>query len=159
MDYQTTVNRRRPGHVRRQLGDLVHDALTLGELQIQLFKVDLRDARRGVVAALALIAIGGVLALGSIPVVLFAAAQGLVEGLAWPVAWAYLTVGAVAVAAAGTLVWVGVRQASDATGALHRSTAELGETVKWIKDSVRRAGRSEPDAGFDNEVWTSRSRV
>jgi hypothetical protein len=141
------------------LGDLVHDALTLGELQVELFKVDLRDARTGVVAALGLIAIGGVLALGSIPVLLFAAAQGLVAGLSWPAAWAYLAVGAVALAAAGVLVWVGIRQASVATGTLHRSTAELAETVKWFKDSVRGAGRSEPDAGVDNEVWTSRSRL
>jgi len=159
MDDQTTVNRRRPGHVRHQLGELVHDALTLGELQVQLFKVDLRDARERVVAALAVIAIGAVLALGSVPVLLFAAAQGLVTGFSWPVAWAYLAVGAVTVAVAGVLTWVGIRSASAATDTLHRSSAELAETVKWFKDSVRGAGRSEKDASFDSDLWTSRSRV
>jgi hypothetical protein len=159
MDYQTTIDRRRPGYVRQQLGELVHDALTLGELQVQLFKVDLRDARKGVSIALALVGIGVVLALGSIPVLLFAAAQGLVSGLSWPAPWAYLAVGAAAVIVAGVLVWVGVRQASVATGTMHRSTAEFAETLKWFKGSLRGSGRSELGADIDSDLWTSRSRV
>jgi hypothetical protein len=158
MDHQTTVNRRRPGRVRQQLGDLVHDALTLAELQVELLKVDLRDARKGAALALALIGIGAVLALGSIPILLFAAAQGLVVGLGWPAPWAYLAVGGVSVLAAGLLVWTGTRHASGAMGTLQRSKTEFTETLRWFKGSLR-TGPAVPESEIDNELWTTRSRI
>lgn len=159
MDHQTTMNRRTPWPVRQQLGDLVHDALTLAELQVELLKVDVRDARRGAALALALIGIGSALALGSIPLLLFAAAQALVEGLAWPAPWAYLAVGGAAVLGATCLVWMGARRASGAMGTIHRSKAEFAETLRWFKGSLYRTGRSDLDAEHDSEPWTSRTRV
>jgi hypothetical protein len=158
MDYQATVKRRTPG-VRRHLGELVHDALTLAELQVELLKVDLRDARRGAAWALALVGMGAVLALGSIPVLLFAAAHGLIVGFDWPAPWAYLAVGGVAAMIAGLLAWWGTRQVSAAIGTFDRSRSELKETLQWFKGSLHRTDPSEVDAEIDNELWTGRSRI
>jgi hypothetical protein len=141
------------------LGELVHDALTLAELQVELLKVDLRDARKGVTIALALIGIGAVLALGSIPILLFAAAQALVDGLNWPAPWAYLAVGLVTMMGALLLVWIGAHKATGAVGTIHRSKTEFAETLRWFKGSLHQTGPSDMEAEIDNELWTSRSGV
>lgn len=158
MDDQRTMNRRTHG-VRKNLGDLVHDAVTLAELQVELLKVDMRDARRGVVLALGLIGTGAVLALGTIPILLSSAAHALILHANWSAPLAYLVVGGVAAFVAGGLVWIGVSRAAGAVGTVQRSKAEFAETLRWFKGSLRQAGRSEEDTELDNELWASRSRV
>jgi hypothetical protein len=141
------------------LAELVHDAVTLAELQVELLKVDLRDARQRVTLALALLGLGTVLALGCIPVLLFAAAQGLVVGLGWPAPLAYLAIGAAAAVVAGVLVWIGARRAAGAMGTVQRSKSEFAETLRWFKGSLRQTERSELDDEMNSELWTSRSGV
>jgi len=157
MDHQTTMNRSRPHLVRKHLGELVHDAVTLAELQVELLKVDLRDAGQGVKGALALLVAGLVLALGCVPVLLLAGAQGLITGLNWPAPWAYAAIGAVAAVVAGALLWIGLHRGSGALRTVQRSKAEFAETLRWFKGSLRQTERSELDAGFDDELWRSRA--
>lgn len=136
---QATMNDRRepPTRVRESLSDLAHDAVTLAELQVQLLSVDLRDARRGAGPALSQLIAGTVLALGSVPILLLAAAHVLVATLQWPPMGAYALVGAVAALLAAVLVGVGWRQAMRAAATVQRSRSEFMETLRWFKQSLR----------------------
>jgi hypothetical protein len=130
--------------MRENLSGLAHDALTLAELQVRLLSVDLHDARRGAGESVASLAAGAMLGLGAVPLLLFAAAQGLIEQLEWSPAGAHAAVGVVAAAVAGVLLRLGWTRLIRALATLQRSRAELCETLRWLKDSLRPGGRRAP---------------
>jgi hypothetical protein len=136
---QTTMNwqRERPTRIRANLAGLAHDALTLAELQVQLLTVDLRDARRGAGTALVQVLIGTVLALGCVPVLLLAAAHVLIETVQWPGSAAFGVTGVGVAAVAAILLRIGWRRTTQAIATVQRSRAELVETLRWLKDSLR----------------------
>ena len=136
---QATMNRtrRRPLRIRTNLAGLAHDALTLVELQVQLLGVDLRDAGRGARAAGVLVVIGVVLALGCVPILLLAMAHVLMEAVNWPGSAAYTVLGLSAALIAAGLLWCGWRTGRQAIATVQRSRAELMETIRWLKESLR----------------------
>ena len=75
MDHKTTLNgfgtRDASPHVLAQnMAGIAHDLITIAELQVQLFAVDLRTLRKGVVRGLVVWVIAGALLLAALPTAL-----------------------------------------------------------------------------------------
>jgi hypothetical protein len=84
MDHKTTLNgfgtRDASAHVLAQnMAGIAHDVITIAELQAQLFAVDLRALRKGVLRGLINWAIAGALLLAALPTALFGAGLWLAD--------------------------------------------------------------------------------
>lgn len=120
----------------RNFSLLAQDFATLAELQLRLFAVDLREARRSAIPALAAIVAGAVLALGCLPVLMAAAAYSLVEFAQWPASGSFGLVGGAALLIASLSAFVGWKRLSSAASTLSRSREELSETLHWLKRAL-----------------------
>jgi uncharacterized integral membrane protein len=135
---QATVNRGNPARrFGRNLSGYAHDLMTLGELQLRLFAVDLRDGSKTAGLGLGAIVVGILAALGAIPLVFVTIALALVEFADWSWTLSFgitALLGLVVGAAAGWFGWTRVVAAGKTFG---RSKAEAVETLRWIKESLR----------------------
>ncbi len=145
---QTQVNgkteRQTPGRaVRQNVRSLVHDVITLAELQTQLLSVDVREttSRLGVPAAA--LFCGAVLALGAVPVLLLSVGWMLVNygGLSEPLAFLVTALSALLVA--GVLFWAAWSRFTSALGILSRSRKELTDNIQWLKKTLSQRGSSD----------------
>lgn len=153
MAHQTTLensswspdgNGKRPSAaagVRDGVGDLLHDVVSLSELQAQLLAVDARESIQKAQTPVILLGAGIAVGLGAVPVLLLGLAEALVLLLDWPRAVAYPVSGLVGAALGGGLVYAAWRQAADVIGVFKRSQDELAENIKWIKYALTRGRR------------------
>ena len=126
-----------PRVVAHNVSELLHDSLTLGDLQLRLLWADCRRLAADVVYPGVLLLIAVVLVLSCVPVALAAIALTLVEAtrltmaqsFAFTLAGGLVLGGVVALAA---LVWLR-RYLNPFT----RSLAELDANVRWIKKILR----------------------
>jgi len=141
MDDQTTMSGTEESvqGLRENLSGLAHDAVSLAELQVQLLSVDLREARGGAGRALAAMAVGVILLLGCIPVLMLAGAHALIDVLRWPPWAAYAVVAVVSGVLAAVLLYVGWSGLFRSFKTIGRSRAEFGETLRWLKNSLKAA--------------------
>lgn len=124
--------------VRRGLAGLTHDAITLAELQAQLFWADAGQLIRKSKLAAILIAIAAVLALSSLPVLLFAAGWGLASLTELSLAVSLLLSAVVCgLIPAICLAWFGIRLVRSDLRLLDRSRGELARNVVWFKETLR----------------------
>ncbi|MCA9033659.1 MAG: phage holin family protein [Planctomycetaceae bacterium] len=119
----------RPG-----IRNLVHDSITLLELQGQLLKHDWMLVRTGTVLPLLGIILGLILGLSCLPLLLFGLASGLSAWQAWPM-WfsAFVVALAVGLVPASTMAIFGYRALHGKLQPLSRSIAELNRNVLWLK--------------------------
>ncbi|QDS99473.1 phage holin family protein [Adhaeretor mobilis] len=131
-------------HVRKSLGNLAHDAVELGEMQVQLLKLDTCEAGRKTRSSIVLALIGLTLSLASLPVAQFAIAEALIESGDWSRS------GALGAAAIGTLAislvfaaitWWKLRQG---LGSWQRSNEEFSRNIAWFKSALRTNAESNP---------------
>lgn len=127
--------------VRNGVGELLHDVVSLGELQAQLLAVDARESMQKAQSPVVLLLGGAALALGAVPVLLLALAEALVLLLDWERALAYLVSGLIGAVVGGVLVFAAWRQAAAVLAVFDRSRAELSENVRWIKYALTRGRR------------------
>lgn len=113
--------------------ELAHDAVTLGELQMELLKADAEDwTQRFVPPVLALAATLGI-ALGTIPVLLHVLAYGLIEGAGWSHWLSFLVAGVAGLALAGILGTIGWSRLRKSFHVFERSREEMRQNVNWLK--------------------------
>ena len=131
-----TANGHQPSPRRvmtKNVRELAHDAVTLGELQVELLKLDASDwSQRLVPPLLALAATLGV-ALGTLPVLLQVLAYALIEGAGWSAWLSFLVAGIaglVLAALLGTIGWTRLRASFDV---FQRSRDEMQKNVTWLK--------------------------
>ena len=127
--------------VRNGVGELLHDVVSLGELQAQLLAVDARESVQKAQTPIVLLAGGATLALGAVPVLLLALGESLVLWLQWERAAAYLVAGLVGVVVGGATVYVAWQQTGAVVAVFERSRAELAENIRWIKYALTRGRR------------------
>jgi len=121
--------------VTQSLGRVVHDIVTLAELQVQLFKSDALEALERFFRPLAVFALGILLFLGAIPVCLIAIALGLVA-LGLPPVPAYALVAVTSMIAAGALATWAWQRFQQLPAGFARSQEELTRNITWVKDAV-----------------------
>jgi hypothetical protein len=128
--------------VARSGMDFLHDVATLAELQEKLVLVDLREGLQKLVMPVALAGVGMALAVGAVPIFLAAIALTIAATTSlapWVCVWIALLVGVV------LALLVTIPSLVSLKHGLHmfdRSYTEWRRNFQWVKDSIKRAGRS-----------------
>lgn len=133
------------GDVGAHATGLVHDIITLIELQFKLLYIDVREvlsrATGGVVLLAALVAV----LLGCVPVLLVATAELLVQKAGWGRPPAYFLVAGTAGAIAVVVGLMTVRRLRSVGAVLARSHAELLRNLEFAKSLASSPRRSQQD--------------
>jgi hypothetical protein len=122
---------------------LAHDVIELGELQAQLFALDVKHTTQNTRTSLVLVVFGVCMLLGSVPVALFALAELLHEQLEWSAAASFgvaTLIGLILSAVILTAAWLSF---SAGLVTMRRSRDELSRNIAWVKSSLR--SRSQPN--------------
>ena len=152
MHQQTTLNGRTAepspaAAVSRNLADFLHDILTLIELQIQLFGVDLREAVQRSILPVVLLAGAAVITVACVPLVLMGIVWTLVlrAGLSQDVAFFATALGGIVIAVImGVVAWQSFAHLGPI---IERSLQELRQNLLWIKHALRKL-RQANDADY-----------
>ncbi len=134
-----------PRAVVENIGEFVHDVVTLSELQSKLFVADLKDFRSGTVAPGSLMGLASVLFVGCVPVLLMGIAWLLVDYDVLAPGWALLAAGSGGAIVAGLMALTGWFIFRRQLAILDRSRAELEKNVTWIKSVLKHSGRTPRD--------------
>ena len=141
---QATVNR--GSHPAKKFGRNVsgyaHDVVTLVELQLRLFAVDVRDSSKAAGLGVGAIGAGTLAAIGAIPLIFVTIAVALVEFAGWSFTLSFGLSALLGLVTGAVLAYFGWKKLLSAGETFGRSKAEAVETLKWIKESLR---PSEPD--------------
>lgn len=148
MAYQTTVEssngarRTERPSISRGAADLVHDLLTLGELQFQLFTTDAKTAMNRLLGPILLAVVGGLLLAGCFPVALAGVAYLLVN--AGMTLWgALLVAAAIGLVVSGLLFFGAYLLVKRSLNVFSRSTDELRCNLIWVKNVLKHSGRGD----------------
>lgn len=132
--------------LRAGVSELLHDVLTLAELQWQLTLEDGARWMRTSVYAGSLAVAGAVCALAALSVTMIGISYLLVEaGL--PLVWALLITGGAGVILGLSCLYGGLRWLARSMSAFDHSRNELRENLAWVKHSLKSHARktsSEP---------------
>lgn len=153
MANQATIDPAEPGSngkgpsaaagVRNGVGDVLHDIVSLGELQAQLLVVDARESVKQIQVPITLLIVGSVFALSALPILWISGAEAIHEVAHWSRWLSYLTSGTVGLAIGLILIAIAWNRSSTLFNLFDRSRVELGENVKWIKYALI-SGRRPP---------------
>ena len=127
---------------------LVHDAVELADLQLQLFAADGREMARKSTPPLLMIVAGVVIAISGLPLLLIGLAYALVELAGFPIWIAMLITAIAGIAIGGASVLVGIRWLRPQLEIWRRSAGELKENVEFLKGSLSRP--TPDDEGSDD---------
>ena len=127
--------------VSRNIGDFVGDVMSLGEMQVQLFALDLQEACQKAVAPALGAAAAILVASGSIPILLMAVAWCLVTRAGLPQDVAFLVTFAGAAILAGAAGWFCWLRLSTVAPIVIRSAGELSQNMRWIKHALQKRRR------------------
>ena len=136
-----TSNTRRLSHgnsSRPGLGTLLHDLISLVELQGRLFLKDISELKSEAIAPVAMILGGIILAFASAPVLLLTVGWCLVEFASMPL-WAAMATSVFmgGVIPASLLTVFGWKSLAKKSAVLQRSTGELKENTRWLKHRIK----------------------
>ncbi len=143
---QTTINGRpeqgpaaesAAAGVGRNVSGLVHDLISLGELQCQLMACNFREGIAQSRLSVVLIVCGVLLALGAVPVVLLGIGWSLIAYISLTQAEAFLVVGLGALCIAALAVWWGWKRSQAAWATFTGSRRELVENLNWVKRALQ----------------------
>ena len=128
-----------PSGVAKGMGELTHDIVSLVELQFELFRVDCREGLRRILIPVALLMSAGIVAVGTVPIMLILIAEILTQaaGLSRAAAFSIAAMSGFLVALAlGVTGWFCLR---GVVQVFERSHEELTKNVAWIKHVLKRS--------------------
>jgi uncharacterized membrane protein YqjE len=123
--------------VARNVAELAHDTMTIAELQVELFKVELEQYTQAATKPLAFLMISALVFLGCIPVVLLGLAFLLTELTGLSQGWSTLLVAVCVSVIAIVCALIEAQQLNKTSLALERSRAEFRRNVIWIKQVLK----------------------
>jgi hypothetical protein len=133
MIQSNSSNASEPDTVRHNAGQILHDVVTLSELQARLCVSDAREFMGQTMLPVAVFTAGLVLLLAAIPLCLVAIALGLVAAGLPPVG-AYALVAGLSLVAAATMVLWARQTIWKLPAAFARSREEFARNVAWVKN-------------------------
>jgi len=140
---QATMNRRNPAtKFGRNVSGYAHDIVTLVELQLRLFAVDLRDGSKSAGIGLVAMAAGILAALGALPLIFVTVAAALIQFAGWSYTLSFGASALLGLIVGASATYFGWKRLLKAGQTFGRSKAEAVETLRWIKESLR---PTEPD--------------
>ena len=138
---QGSINHASPLTLVGNLADFGNDIATLAELQAKLTLLDAKDAVGKATTPLVFLAVGAVVALGSLPVILIGLADVIATSTRLPSGACQLIVGVVALTLAGAGAFVGWKGFTGSLASFRRSSEELTRNVSWIRTVLVYSGR------------------
>lgn len=137
-----------PRAAARNFAELLHDVLTLADLQSQLAAVEAKDELKKTIVPTITMACGAVLALSCLPIALVCIALFIDELTQLSTAQSFLvTLGVGLILSVGLIlgsIWYLRRN----IGLLQRSRTELALNVRWVRNVLKRLGKSGMQAKF-----------
>jgi hypothetical protein len=123
------------------VGDLTTDLLTLGELQAELLRIDLKEAADKSVAPGVVAVLGTGLVLGCCPVALLGLAWWLESATELTLAASALIVAGAALVVGCGLLYAAYRWLRTSVATLGRSREEFRRNLRWVKSVLTRSRR------------------
>jgi hypothetical protein len=141
--FQNESKRSPPRAVAHSIADLAHDATVLVELQSKLFKAELDRAGERIVAPIVMLALAGVLALASVPLLLVCFAYVLVEFAELTYSLSFLLAAVLGMVLAGGLGAAGYFGLKKLGWPFPQSQVELRRNLDWFRGSMRPTASAE----------------
>jgi len=129
-----------PQAVARNVGDLAHDIVELGELQAALLKVDVAQWSRRLTLPLIMLGGAGVLLVGCVPVLLAALAYVFVELAGWSNSLSFLAAALIGLVIGGACAVSGWWKLRGSVSVFRRSQEEFNHNVRWLKQVLKHGG-------------------
>jgi len=123
--------------VATSFSELAHDVIELGELQAQLFALDVKSTVKKTSSSVLLNIIGVCVLLGSVPVILFALGYLIAELLDWPVSAGLGIAAVVGIAISAGILLLAWNRLSAGLNSMQRSSEELRRNIAWIKSTLK----------------------
>lgn len=137
-----------PRAAARNVAELLHDVLTLAELQGQLVALEARNELKKTIWPTAAIVAGAVLALSCLPIALACGALFLDELTQLSTAQSFLVMLVAGLVLAATMILASVWYLRRNIGLLQKSRAEWSMNVRWVRGVLKRLGKSGIQANF-----------
>jgi hypothetical protein len=128
------------GSAARSVGQILHDIVTLGQLQSQLFLLDARDAGVKVQRPILALAAGAVLAICSVPIALIGIAFLLIDVAHLSRLAAFWITFVFAVFVAASLIAYAIAWLRKPPGLFAYSREELGNNIERVKEMLHNSG-------------------
>jgi len=129
------------GQMMSNVAGFGENLLNLAELQARMTAVELRQNVAAVKAAAAVLVMGGLIALATLPVVLAGIAELFVSELGWRRGYAFLAVGSTAMGIAVFCALAAVVRLRRQRLAFPLSTEEFTRNLNWVHTVLRLSGR------------------
>jgi len=123
--------------VATSFSELAHDVIELGELQAQLFALDVKSTVKKTSSSVLLSVIGLVVLLGTVPVVLLAVGYLIAEIFDWPISAGLGIAAVVGIAISAGILLLGWSRLKAGLNSMQRSSEELRRNIAWIKSTLR----------------------
>lgn len=117
--------------------DVALDIMEVGELQVQLAKLDAKVAFERLVAASILLIGGWVMMVACLPLIALGVANCITDQLAWAPWQAQLLVGILSISGALLLTILGVYRLRYSLTAFSITSSELTKNVSWLKQLMQ----------------------
>src|SRR5580704_10783243 len=134
------------GTAARSVGQILHDIVTLAQLQAQLFKLDARDAVIRIERPILALAAGAVLAVCSIPIALIGIAFLLIDVAHLSRLAAFWITFVFAVFVAASLIAYAIAWFRKPPGLFAYSREELENNIERVKEMLHQSGSSASSA-------------
>jgi len=128
----------------RNVGEVAHDMITLAELQYSLLRLDAIEWLNRSKIAIILLVVGGIVALGTMPVLLATLAYTIFDLTSLPLSASFGIAALTGLLAAGLLGILGYRTLVRAPNVFSRSQNEWSNNLNWVKQSFRHADTDAP---------------
>jgi uncharacterized membrane protein YqjE len=128
------------GTAARSVGQILHDILTLGQLQAQLFTLDAKEAGSRIQRPIVALAAGVALAVCAVPVSLFGIALLLVDVAGMSRLAAVWITFIFAIFVAASLVGYAIAWFRKPPGLFEHSREELVNNIERVKEMLHRSG-------------------
>ncbi len=130
------------GSAARSVGHILHDIVTLGQLQTQLFLLDARDAGVKVQRPILALGAGAVLAVCSVPIALIGIALLLTDVAHLSRLAAFWITFVFAIFVAAALIAYAISWLRKPPGLFAYSREELGNNIERVKEMLHNSGPS-----------------
>jgi uncharacterized membrane protein YqjE len=128
------------GSAARSVGQILHDIVTLGQLQAQLFVLDARDAGVKFQRPILGLAVGAVLAVCSVPIALVGIALLLIDVAQLSRLAAFWITFVFAIFVAAALIAYAIAWLRKPPGLFEYSREELGNNLERVKEMLHNSG-------------------
>lgn len=134
------------GSAARSVGQILHDIVTLGQLQARLFALDAREAGVKIQRPILALAAGAVLAVCAVPIALVGIALLLIDVAHLSRLGAFWITFVFAVFIAASLVAYGIAWFRKPPGLFEYSREELENNLERVKEMLHHSGSSTSSA-------------